>query len=143
MDDVDERKPALQAQIERLCDKLGYELDRLDTVLYTGTRGRPRINPDVSDIEAQLKAQREDPSYWTPQAIDARAKAKKDESAKKLEEMLKMDVKAVSKQVAKEVVEQDELIRKANEELAARGGDNAEEHDADVAPTSAGSDQHD
>jgi len=88
--DSDDRKSALRAQIERMCDKLGYEVDRLDVILYTSLRGRPRINPDVSDIAGQIKLAKEDPTYWSPEAIERRARAKANESMKNLEEMLKL-----------------------------------------------------
>jgi hypothetical protein len=120
MGDYDERKPALKAQIERLCDKLGYELDRLDVILYTSLRGRPRINPDVSDIAAQIKSTKEDPLHWTPEAIERRAKARVDESAQKLDEMLKLD----QAKAHEEAIEQNRLVQQANEALVTTGGDN-------------------
>lgn len=78
MGEMDERRSALLDQITRLANKLGFELDRLDIVLYTARRGRARINPDVSDLDKvrqEINADTRGPGYWTKEGIDARATA--------------------------------------------------------------------
>lgn len=125
MDDDDERKPALLAQISRLCDKLGYEIDRLDIALYQTTKGRPKVNPDVSDLETQRMKMKEDPNYWLPEAIDARNKKRIVDSAKALDEMQALVPDQAN--ALKEVDERLRLEELANEALAT-GGDKHEGH---------------
>ena len=85
MPDEDSRKPALYAQVAKLADKLGFEIDRLDVVLYS-SRGRPRLNPDITDlalVRSEIRKEEAPAGYWTADAIEERAKKLREERERK------------------------------------------------------------
>jgi len=131
MKEDDPERPKVVAQIEKLTNQLGMEMTDLEIALARGP-GRPRTIPDVRDYEEVLKR------LEGQQPAEVETDEQRKERAEQKRQELYARVEAEHPELKRSAEDLEAMQR-----MMQHGGDNAEEHNADVAPTSAGSDQHD